>query len=106
MQLPCRGAGDIQRRAKRRHVLANQHEPGRDEMADAGEKIGRGAIVYRHDDDAREQTPPEGDYPFGTVLAPEDDLVPLAQSELMQPGREAAGGPSDLRVCMRAASKS
>ena len=48
----------------------------------------------------------ERDDPFRTVLAPEDDLVAFSQPDFMQTGRETACRARDLRVRVRAASKS
>ncbi len=51
---------------------------------DAGEKVGRRAVVDRHDDDAVQQAAPERDDPLGAVLGEEDDLVAFAQAGGMQ----------------------
>jgi hypothetical protein len=100
VQLPDRR---VDRRADRRHVLADRDQLRLDDAADAREKIGRGAIVDRHDDDADEQAAPERDDPFGTVLAPDDNFVAFAQAELVQPRREAARRASDFAIRVTAA---
>ena len=102
VQLPDRDARRIAGR-DRRHVLADQQELRRDDAADAREKVRRRAVVDRHDDDAAEQTAPEGDDPLRTVLAPEDDLVAFPEPQLVQAGGEAACGAPDLFVCVGAA---
>ena len=66
--------------------------------ADAREELGRRAVVDRHDDDAAEQAAPERDDPLGPVLAPEDDLVALAEAGGVQARRKAARGAADLVV--------
>ena len=78
----------------------------RDDAADAREKIRRGAVVDWHDDDTAQQTPPQGDDPLRTVLAPEDNPVAFSQAECMQAGRDAACGARDLRVGVGATSES
>jgi hypothetical protein len=83
VKLPDGDAGDVCARSERRHILADEQEFRRDKTADAGEKVRRRAVIDRHDNDAAKQAPPEGDDPVGTVLAPEDDLVPFAQPELV-----------------------
>ena len=87
---------------ERRHVLADQHQLRRDDAADAREKIGRRAVVDRHDDDAAQQAAPERDDPFRAVLAPEDDLVAFAQPERVQARRERrARRARPRRTCSR-----
>ena len=93
------------RSTHRRNVLTDEDQFGGDDAADAGEKIGRRAIVDRHDDDAREQTAPERDDPFGTVLAPEDNLVVFSDAGRGEPRGESTRGARHFFVCVTAASK-
>ncbi len=72
---------------------------------DAGKKIGRRPIVDRDDDDAVEETAPERDDPLGTVLAPEDNLVPFTDAERVQPRGAAPRRARDLLVRITAAAE-
>ena len=78
------------RRGQRRHVLADEHELGRHDAADAKEEVGGRPVVDRHDDDAAEQAAPERRDPLRAVLAPEDDGVALAESGLVDARGEGA----------------
>ena len=52
-------------RRHRRHVLADEHQPAPSTMRlTRAEKVGRRAVVDRHDDDAAEQAAPERDDPL------------------------------------------
>ena len=82
-----------------------EHQLRRDDAADAREKVGRRAVVDRHDDDAVEQAAPERDDPLGPVLAEEDDLVALAQAGGVQARGEPARRAADLVVAERAAAE-
>src|SRR5207244_5541105 len=93
------------RSTHRRNVLTGEDQFGGDDAADAGEKIGRRAIVDRHDDDAREQTAPERDDPCGTVLAPEDNLVVFSGAGRGEPRGESTRGERYFFGCVTAASK-
>ena len=90
---------------ERRHVLADQDQPGRDDRGDARQEIGRGAVVDRHDDDAAQQARPERDDPLRPVLAPEDNFVAFAQAERVQARRQPARRARDLGVRIAAAAE-
>jgi hypothetical protein len=70
----------FERRRHWRHILADEHESGCHAGGDTRQELGRGAVIDRHDDDAAEQAAPERDDPFRAVLAPEHDLVALADA--------------------------
>ena len=101
VQTPDRRAGRV---AKRRHVLTDEDQLGGDDMAHAGEEIWRGPIVNRHDDDAAENTPPEGDDPLRAIFTEEDDVVAFAQSCVVHARGEPACGPPHFPVREPAAS--
>jgi len=88
MQSPHRDA----RLSRQGDIVTDQDQPGRNDPPDPQEEIGGGAVVDRHDDDASQQAAPEGDDPFGPVLAEEDDRVAFSKSGAGQPGRKAACG--------------
>src|SRR5262249_1668311 len=69
------------------------------------EKLGRRAIVDRHDHDTAQQTAPEGDDPFRPVLAPEEDGVALPYAAIVERGREPARGARDVRIREAPAAK-
>ena len=95
LQLPDRCTARV---TDRRNVLSDEHQPRLDDSADPREKVGRRAVVDRHDDRADQETAPEGDDPLGSVLGKEDNRVALAETGRMQPGREAARGASHLLI--------
>jgi hypothetical protein len=68
-------------------------------------KSGEARYVDRDDDHAAQQAAPEGDDPFRSVLAPEHDLVALADAERMQARGEAARGADDVGVRVAAAAE-
>src|SRR5262249_45437726 len=72
-----------------------------DDASDTRQEVGRRAVVDRDRDRAVQQTAPEREDPLGTVLAPEQNLVSLADAGLLQPRGEAPRGGSGLvvRVC-------
>ena len=80
------------------HVVADQHDPRVDEAAHAADEFRRRAVVDRDDDDAGDQAAPVAGDPFGTVLAPEDDLVALAQAGGGELRREPARRAADVLV--------
>jgi len=73
---------------------------GFDDADDAREKIRRGAVIDRDDDDAAQQAAPERDDPLRTVLAPENNLVAFTKSERVQACGEPArvSGHFGIRV--------
>ena len=102
VQLPHRR---VDRRADWRHVLTDRDQTGADDGADAREKIGRGSIIDRHDDDADEQTTPERDDPLRTVLAPDDNFVAFPESQLVQACGESVGRAADIVVRVTSTSE-
>ncbi len=102
VKCPDRRAGN---RAKRRHILPDEDEPGRHDPAHAHEKVRRRAIVDRDHDDAAEEAPPERRDPLGAVLAPEDDGVALAEAGSMEARREFPRHAADVFVRVRADSE-
>ena len=85
--------------------MADEDQPRRHDGDDAREKIRRGAIVDRHDDDAAQQAGPERDDPLRPVLAPEDDLVALADAERVQLRRHRARRVRHFGVAVAAAAE-
>ena len=102
MQLPHRR---VDRRGELGNVLADQDQLCRDQARDAREEIWRRAVVDRHHDNAAEQAAPEGDDPFRTVLAPEDDFVAFAHAELVKARGEARARYARLPVRVAAAAE-
>ena len=68
----------------------------RDDAADAREKIGRRAVVDRHDDDAASRQPQNATIHSGRFSDKKTTLSPLREAERVQPRREAARGAADL----------
>ena len=58
--------------------VADEYGARLDDLRHAQEKIGRCAIVDRHQDYPLEQAPPERNDPLGAILCPDRDRVPLA----------------------------
>ena len=82
------------------HGVAGEHRPRVDDRGHAQQEVRRRAIVDRHEHDAFEQAPPERDDPFGAVLAPDRDRLPLRDALGAQPGREGARRPRrSARTC-------
>ena len=84
-------------------ILSDQDELGRDDAADALQKVLRRAVVDRDDDDAAQQTAPERGDPFRTVFAPEHHGVALAQAEAVEHRGEVPRAPADFFVRVRPA---
>ena len=97
---PPHRPGDTGRRAG--HVVADEDEPGLHQPGDALEERRRGARVDRHHHHPGAQAAPEGDHPFGTVLAPDDGVVALGQPGRQQAGRKAPRRRRDLGVAVAA----
>ena len=81
-----------------RNVVASQDETGIDDGAHAQYEIDRRAIVDGDRDHAHQQTAPVADYPLRAVLAPEHDLVALAETGRGELRRERPRGPADLLI--------
>ena len=63
-----------------------------------GDEFRRRAVVDRDDDDAGDETAPVAREPFGAVLAPEDDLVALAEPGGVEFRRESSRGAPNVLV--------
>ncbi len=67
-------------------------------MCDTLGKIGGRNLVDGHHDGAAQQASEKCDHPLGAVLAPNDDLVALADAALFQLARETIGVAQHIAV--------
>ena len=105
LDLPQVPDGRVEIGLERWDILTGEDDSCGDNAAHARKELGRRAVVYGDNDDSAEEASPERDDPFGTVLAPEDDLVAFADASLVQPRRKAARGAADLCVRVPPASE-
>ena len=90
---PPHGHGVRDRPGRQFDLVADEHDPGLDDARDLAQEVGRGPVVDRHDDGAAQHRPPEGDNPLRAVLAPDHDLVVVADPVRRQcSGKRLSGG--------------
>ena len=90
---PPHGHGVRDRPGRQVDLVADEHDPGLDDARDLAQEVGRGPVVDRHDDGAAQHRPPEGDNPLRAVLAPDHDLVVVADAVCRQcSGKRLSGG--------------
>ena len=90
-QLKLRHAGDEVRRGA--HAEASFHLGGH-----ALREVGGRNLIDRHHDGAAQDAAEEGDNPLGAILAPQDDLVVLADAASFQFAGEAVGAGQNFAV--------
>ena len=73
-------------------------EPGVHLLRDALGEIRSGNLVDGNDDGAAQQASEKRDHPLGAVLAPDEDLVALADAALFQLARKTIGVAQHIAV--------